>query len=40
MRIVDQIVPFYMNHNSEPEAIDLVMEVDKLDKIIDVKGFN
>jgi len=35
LKLVEMIVPFNMKHNAEPEACDLLMEVDKLDRIID-----
>jgi 26S proteasome regulatory subunit N1 len=35
MDLVKQIVPFHVKHNAEPEAVDLLMEVDKLDMLID-----
>jgi 26S proteasome regulatory subunit N1 len=28
------IVPYLVSHNSEAEAVDLLMEVDRLDKLI------
>ena len=28
--LVDVIVPFFMKHNEEPEAVDLLMEVEQL----------
>jgi 26S proteasome regulatory subunit N1 len=34
LRLVDEIVPFDMAHNAEPEACDLLLEVDQLDKIV------
>ncbi|KAF0696800.1 Aste57867_12462 [Aphanomyces stellatus] len=34
MAIVDAIVPFHMQHNAEPEAIDILIEVQKLDKLL------
>lgn len=34
IKLVDEIVPFDISHNAEPEACDLLLEVDKLDKII------
>lgn len=34
IHLVDVIVPFNMKHNAEPEACDLLMEVDKLEKIM------
>eukprot|EP01012_Entosiphon_sulcatum_P006973 TRINITY_DN13430_c0_g1_i1.p1 TRINITY_DN13430_c0_g1~~TRINITY_DN13430_c0_g1_i1.p1 ORF type:complete len:875 (+),score=233.21 TRINITY_DN13430_c0_g1_i1:35-2659(+) len=35
MRLVDQIVPFYLKHNSESQAIDLLTDVDRLGQIVD-----
>jgi len=32
-RLVDQIVPFLVSSNAEPEAVDLLMEVDSLSKL-------
>lgn len=32
--LVDQIVPFNMAHNAEPEACDLLMEVEKMEKLL------
>lgn len=32
-RLVDQIVPFLVSSNAEPEAVDLLMEVDALSKL-------
>jgi 26S proteasome regulatory subunit N1 len=32
---VDVIIPNFMKHNEEPEAVDLLMEVEQLDKLID-----
>jgi hypothetical protein len=29
MDLVKQIVPFHVKHNAEPEAVDLLMEVQK-----------
>jgi 26S proteasome regulatory subunit N1 len=34
MFIVNVIVPYNMNHNAEPEAVDLLMEVEKLDQLV------
>lgn len=31
LELVNQIVPYHMAHNSEPEAVDLLLEVDRLD---------
>uniref|UniRef100_A0A2P2M5D6 26S proteasome non-ATPase regulatory subunit 2 homolog n=3 Tax=Rhizophora mucronata TaxID=61149 RepID=A0A2P2M5D6_RHIMU len=35
MELVQQIVAFHMKHNAEPEAVDLLMEVEDLDLLID-----
>ncbi|ETV80823.1 hypothetical protein H257_06289 [Aphanomyces astaci] len=34
LAIVDAIVPFHMKHNAEPEAIDILIEVQKLDRLL------
>lgn len=34
LALVDEIVPFDMKHNAEHEACDLLVEVEKLDKIL------
>lgn len=31
MQLVQQIVPYHMSHNAEPEAVDLLLEVERLD---------
>ena len=31
MGLVDEIIPFHMKHNAEPEAVDLLIEVERLD---------
>jgi 26S proteasome regulatory subunit N1 len=36
MQLVDDIVPFQMQHNAEAEAVDLLMEVQKLHKLIEL----
>lgn len=36
MSLVDDIVPFQMSHNAEAEAVDLLMEVQQLKKLIDL----
>lgn len=33
-KLIRQMVPFFMKHNSEPEAVDLLMEVEGLHEII------
>lgn len=35
MELVQQIVAFHMKHNAEPEAVDLLMEVEDLDQLIE-----
>ncbi|ERN05723.1 hypothetical protein AMTR_s00006p00242820 [Amborella trichopoda] len=35
MELVQQIVAFHVKHNAEPEAVDLLMEVEDLDMLID-----
>ncbi|KAH8965711.1 hypothetical protein BDL97_04G130400 [Sphagnum fallax] len=35
MDLVKQIVPFHVKHNAEPEAVDLLMEVESLDLLIE-----
>ncbi|XP_004307052.1 PREDICTED: 26S proteasome non-ATPase regulatory subunit 2 homolog A-like [Fragaria vesca subsp. vesca] len=35
MELVQQIVAFHMRHNAEPEAVDLVMEVEDLDLLVE-----
>eukprot|EP00961_Rhodomonas_salina_P101901 1370865-Rhodomonas_salina.1 len=34
--LVDEIVPFNMKHSSEPEACDLLMEVDLLPEVLPI----
>ncbi|TYG81668.1 hypothetical protein ES288_D01G024100v1 [Gossypium darwinii] len=38
MELVQQIVSFHMKHNAEPEAVDLLMEVEDLDLLIEHVG--
>ena len=33
MKLVDIIVPQFINHNEEPEAVDLMMETEALSKL-------
>lgn len=43
MHLVNQIVPYHMTHNAEPEAVDLLLEVERLDLLpgfVDDKNFN
>ncbi|KAH7285152.1 hypothetical protein KP509_33G015600 [Ceratopteris richardii] len=35
MDLVKQIVPFHVKHNAEPEAVDLLMEVESLELLVD-----
>ncbi|DAZ95507.1 TPA: hypothetical protein N0F65_001846 [Lagenidium giganteum] len=37
LAIVDAIVPFHMQHNAEPEAIDILIEVQQLSKLLESK---
>lgn len=32
--LVDIIIPYFMKHHEEPEAVDLLMEVEQLEKLI------
>lgn len=34
LSLVTQIVPYHMQHNAEPEAVDLLLEVDRLDLLV------
>ena len=34
-QLVDQIIPEFINHNEEPEAVDLLLEVERLDALTD-----
>lgn len=34
MNLVDVIVPYFMNHNEESEAVDLLMEVESLQRLV------
>eukprot|EP01038_Epipyxis_sp_PR26KG_P006135 gene6135-8459_t len=36
MTLVDDIVPFQMKHNAEAEAVDLLLEVRQLNKLVDM----
>jgi len=35
MTLVYEIIPFHMQHNAEPEAVDLLLEVERLDVLLD-----
>ena len=34
LAVVDEIAPFHMQHHAEPDAVDLLLEIGKLDKIV------
>lgn len=34
LKLVDQIVPYFVKSNAEPEACDLLLEVERLEKIV------
>ncbi|GAB9463320.1 26S proteasome non-atpase regulatory subunit 2 [Globisporangium polare] len=38
--LVDAIVPFHMNHNAEPEAIDILIEVQQLSSLAESKAID
>lgn len=33
LKLVDMIVPHFIDHNEEPEAVDLMMETESLNKL-------
>ena len=33
-KIMHEVVPYLMGHNAEPEACDLIMEIEKLDELM------
>lgn len=35
MKLVETIVPYFMDHHEEPEAVDLLMEVENLHRIVE-----
>eukprot|EP01125_Pyxidicula_operculata_P009198 TRINITY_DN3049_c0_g1_i2.p1 TRINITY_DN3049_c0_g1~~TRINITY_DN3049_c0_g1_i2.p1 ORF type:complete len:820 (-),score=188.81 TRINITY_DN3049_c0_g1_i2:106-2532(-) len=35
LALVDEIIPFLLKHNAEPDACDIAMEVEKLDKLVE-----
>lgn len=39
-QLVDQIIPEFINHNEEPEAVDLLLEVERLNALIDFTNPN
>lgn len=41
IELVDIIIPFYIKNHEEPEAVDLLMEVENLDKLLNyINGNN
>jgi 26S proteasome regulatory subunit N1 len=40
MELVSIIIPFFMKHNEEPEAVDLLMEVENLERLIQCTSEN
>ena len=34
LKLAEDIIPFYMKHNAEAEACDLLMEIEKLDVLL------
>lgn len=38
--LVDQIIPQFINHNEEPEAVDLLLEVERLPALVDFTSAN
>ena len=38
--LVDQIIPEFIYHNEEPEAVDLLIEVEKLPKVVEFTNKN
>jgi len=39
-QLVDQIIPEFINHNEEPEAVDLLLEVERLGALIEFTNPN
>lgn len=39
-QLVDQIIPEFINHNEEPEAVDLLLEVERLSALTDFTNTN
>ena len=39
-QLVDQIIPEFINHNEEPEAVDLLLEVERLNALNDFTNPN
>jgi len=40
MYLVDIVIPYFMKHHEEPEAVDLLMEVEQLDKLVQYTSEN
>jgi len=40
LEMVDVIVPFHVNHNAEAEAVDLLMDVQRLKKLLDLESID
>ena len=40
LSMVDVIVPFHMDHNAEAEAVDLLMDVQRLNKLLDLDAID
>jgi 26S proteasome regulatory subunit N1 len=34
--LIDEIIPYNMHHNAEPEAVDLCLEINRINLLIDV----
>jgi len=34
--LIDAIIPYNMSHNAEPEAVDLLLEINRLPILVDV----
>lgn len=37
--LIDAIIPYNMSHNAEPEAVDLLLEINRLPMLVDVSFF-
>ena len=35
--LIDEIIPYNMHHNAEPDAVDLCLEINRLPLLIDVR---
>lgn len=38
--LIDEIIPYNMHHNAEPDAVDLCLEINRLPLLVDVCIFN